>query len=104
MDLHSHSLLLSFPVSIVSPIFKEIFHMEKGRFQSIDQCRGVCLENYIDCLITFSKDDVSRDEEDFVEPISRWIVGGKRKRLVDEQPNDQLVRDLIINDQANKPT
>ena len=103
MDLCSQSLLLSFPISVVSPIFKEIFYMEKRQFQSINQCRGVCLENFIDWSIAFSKDDVSSDEEDFVESISRWIVGGKRKRLVDKQPDDQPVRDLIINYQPENP-
>ena len=51
--------------------------MEKRHFQSIDQCKGVCLENFIDWSIAFSKDDVSSDEEDFVEPVSWWIVCGK---------------------------
>jgi hypothetical protein len=78
MDLCSHSLLLSFHVSVISPIFKEIFYMEKRQFQRIDQCKGIFLHNYIDWSIAFSKDDVSSDEEDFVEPVSRWIVGGKR--------------------------
>ena len=78
---------------------KEISNMEKRQFQSVDQYKGICLENYIDWSIAFSKDDVSSDEEDFVEPVSRWIIGGKRKRLVDEQPEEQPVKDLIINDQ-----
>ena len=72
--------------------------MEIRQFQSIDQCKGICLENFIDWSIAFSKDDVSSDDKDFVEQLSRWIVGGKRKWLVDEQLDDQLVRDLIIND------
>ena len=62
------------------------------------------MENYIDWSIAYSKDDVSSDEEDLVEPISKWIVGGKRKRLVDKQPNEQPVKYLIINDQQGKPT
>ena len=62
--------------------------MEKRQFQSVNQYKGVCLENYIDWSIAFSKDDVSSDEEDFVEPVSRWIVGGKRKQLVDKQPDE----------------
>ena len=71
-----------FLVYVISPIFKEIFYMEKRQFQSIDQCKGVCLENFIDWSIAFSKDDVSSDEEDFVEPVSKccwWeekAVGG----------------------------
>ena len=78
--------------------------MEKRQFQSADQYKVTCLENYIDWLIAFSKDDVSSDEEVFVELVSRWIVGGKRKKLVDEQPYEQPVKDLIINDQQGKPT
>ena len=104
MDLCSHSLLLSFLVFVVSPIFKEIFYMEKRQFQSINQYKGVCLENYINWSIAFNKDDVSSDEEDYVEPVSWWIVDGKRKRLVDERPDEQAVKDLIINDQQEKPT
>jgi hypothetical protein len=61
------------------------------------------LENYIDWSITYSKDDVSSDEEDLVEPVTKWIVGGKRKRLVDEQPDQHPIKDLIINDQWEKP-
>ena len=99
-----HSLLLSFHVSVVSPIFKEIFYMEKRQFQSVDQHKGICLENYINWLISNSKDDVSSNEEDFVELVSRWIVGGKRNWLVDEQPDEQPIKDLIINDQQGKPT
>ena len=104
MNLCSHSLLLSFPDSVVSPIFKEIFYMEKRQFQSVDQHKGICLENYIDWSIAFGKDDVFIDEEDFVESVSRWIVGGKRKRLVDEQRDEQPIKDLIINGQHEKPT
>jgi hypothetical protein len=99
MNLCSHSLLLSFPDSVVSPILKEILYMEKRQFQSVDQYKGTCLENYINWSIDFSKDDVSSDQEDFVEPINRWIVGGKRKRLVDKQLDEQRIKDLIINDQ-----
>ena len=47
------------------------------------------MENLIDRSIAFSKYDVSSDEEDCLEPVSRWIVCGKRKRLVDEKPDDQ---------------
>ena len=62
------------------------------------------MENYIDWSIAYSKDDVSSDEEDLVEPVSKWIVGGKIKWLVDERPGEQPVKDLIINDQQGKPT
>ena len=72
--------------------------MEEKQFQSADQYKGICLENYIDWLIAYSKDDVSSDEENLVERSSKWIVDGKRKQLVDEQPDQQSVKDLIIND------
>ena len=62
------------------------------------------MENYIDWSIAYSKDDVSSDEEDIVERVREWIVGGKRKRLVDEQPDEHPVKDLIINDQQGEPT
>ena len=78
--------------------------MEKRQFQSIDQCKGTCLDNFIDWSIAFSKDDVSSDEKDFIEPISRWIVGGKREQLVDKKSDDQQTKDIIINHQPEKPT
>ena len=78
--------------------------MEKRQFQSVDQYKGICLENYIDQSIEYSKDDVSSVEEDLVELVSKWIVGGKRKQLVDEKLDEQPVKDLIINDQQVKPT
>ena len=62
------------------------------------------MDNYIDWSITYSKDDVSSDEEDFLEPVNRWIVGEKRKWLVDEHPDEEPVKDLIINHQQEKPT
>ena len=45
--------------------------MEEKQFQSIDQYKGICLENYIDWLITYSKDSVSSDEENLMEPSSK---------------------------------
>ena len=77
--------------------------MEEKQFQSVDQYKGIWLENYMDWSIAYSKDDVPSDEEDIVEPVSKWIVGGKWKRLVDEQPDQQPIKDLIINDQQEKP-
>ena len=47
------------------------------------------MENLINWSISFSKDDVSSDEEDFLELVSRCIVCGKRKRLVDQKLDDQ---------------
>ena len=92
------------PDFVVSPSLKEISNMGEKQFQSVDQYKGTCLENYIDWSIAYSKDDVSSDEEDLVKPVSRWIVGGKRKQLVDEQPDRHPVKDLITNDQQGKPT
>ena len=91
------------PDFVVSPSLKEISNMGEKQFQSVDQYKGICLENYINWSMAFTKDDVSNDEEDFVEPVSRWIVGGKRKRLVNEYPDEQPVKVLIINDQQGKP-
>ena len=54
-------------------------------------------ENYIDWSIAYYKADVSSDEESLEELTVKWIVGGKRKRLAEEQPDQQPVRDLIIN-------
>ena len=78
--------------------------MEEKQFQSNDQCGEILLENYIDWSVAYSKDDVSSDEEDLVEPVNKWIVGGKRKQLVDEQPDEQPTKHLIINDRQGKPT
>ena len=57
--------------------------MEKKHIQRCDQYRELQLENYIDWSIAFHKDDLSSDEEGFIEPASKWIVGKKRKRLSD---------------------
>ena len=78
--------------------------MEDKQFQSIDQYGEIWLENYIDWSIAYSKDYVSSDEENTMELGIKWIVGGKRKRLADEQPDQHPVKDLIINDQQMKPT
>ena len=78
--------------------------MEEKQFQSVNQYKGICLENYIDWSIAYSKDDVSSDEYNLVEPTNKWIVDGKRKWLVDEQLDQQPVKYLIINDQRENPT
>lgn len=78
--------------------------MGKRQFQSIDQYEKILFKNYIDQLIACYKDDVSSDEESLEEPIVKWIVGGKRRQLANEQPNQHLVKDLVINDQQMKPT
>ena len=63
--------------------------MEKIQSQSIDQIEDICLENYIDWSIAFSDENVSSDDEVVAEPVSKRIVCGKRKRTVDEQPDNQ---------------
>jgi hypothetical protein len=55
-------------------------------------------------LIDFHKDDISSDEEGFVEPAVKWIIGKKRKRLSEKHPDQQPVRDLVINVKKKKPT
>ena len=92
------------PDIVVSPIFKEASDMEKKQFQSVDQYGEMWLENYIDWSIAYSKDEVSSDEENIVEPTIKWIIGGKRKRLAEEEQDQQPVKELIINVQHMKPT
>ena len=78
--------------------------MEKKQIQRFDQYGELQLENYIDWSIAFHKDDISSDEEGFAEPTIKWIVGKKRKRFLEEQPDQQPVRDLVINVKQKKPT
>ena len=78
--------------------------MEKKHIQRFDQYGELQLENYIDWSIAFYKDDISSDEEGFAEPVVKRIVGKKRKWLSEEQPDQQLVRDLVINVKQKNPT
>ena len=78
--------------------------MEKKTFQSFNQYGEILFENYIDWSIGLYKDDVSSDEESLEEPNIIWIIGGKRKRLAKEQPDQEPVKDLIVNDQQMKLT
>ena len=43
------------------------------------------------------KYDISRDEDKTEEPIARWIVKKRQKWLPIEEPDQQIVKDLIIN-------
>ena len=47
---------------------------------------------------SFGDENVSSDDEVVVEPVSKRIVCGKLKRTVEEQPDNQPVKDLIINE------
>ena len=73
--------------------------MEKKQIQRFSQYGKIFLENYIDWSIAFHKDDVSSDEEGYAELTVKWIVGGKKTWLVEEQLDQRPVKDLIINDQ-----
>ena len=78
--------------------------MDKKHTQRFNQYGEIQLENYIDWSIGFHKNDISSDEEGFVEPVLRWIVGKKRKQLSVEQPDQQPIRDLVINVKHKKPS
>ena len=78
--------------------------MEKKHIQRFDQYEELQFENYVDQSIAFYGDDLSSDEEGSTEPVTKWIIGRKRKRSSKEQPHQQPVRDLIINIKQKKPT
>ena len=54
-------------------------------------------------MIAFSDENVSSDDEVVVEPVRKRIVCGKRKRTMENQPDNQPVGDLIINEMQEKP-
>ena len=50
------------------------------------------------------EDDVSSEEEDPPkEMATKWIIGKKRKCPPLDQPNQQMVKGLIINIKQEKP-
>ena len=44
------------------------------------------------------------EEEGPAESVAKWIIGKKRKRIPQEKPYQQLVKDLIINIKQEEPT
>ena len=78
--------------------------MEKKHIQRFDQYEYLQFENYVDWSIYFYGDDLSSDEEGSIEPVSKWIIGKKRKWLLKEKLDQHPVRDLIINIKHRKPT
>lgn len=58
--------------------------MEKKQIHKLDQHEELQFEQYIDWLVIFYEYDLSSEEEGPIEPISKWIIGRKRKCLPKE--------------------
>ena len=71
--------------------------MEKKQRRKFDQQQELQFDQYIDWLILSYEDDLSSEEEGPTKLVTKWIIGKKRKCLPKEQPDQQLVKDLIIN-------
>ena len=77
--------------------------MEKNEGKRSIQKREIQLEEPVDWLVQSYKDDVTSDEDNIEEPMSKWIFKKKQKRLSMKEPNQQIIRDLIINTEEHAP-
>ena len=77
--------------------------MEKKHIQRFNQHEELYFEKYIDLSIVSYGDYLSSDEEGPIEPVAKWTISKKRKRSPKEDPDQQLIKDLIINIKQKKP-
>ena len=77
--------------------------MEKKKTQKLVQYEELQSEEFFDWSLQSYEDDVSSKEDGPEESVSRWIIGKKRKRLPQDQPDQQMVKDLIINIKQEEP-
>ena len=72
--------------------------MEKNQNQKLVQYEELQPDEWIDWLVQSYEDDISNEEEyGPKEPVSKWIIGKKRKHPPQDHPDQQMVKDLIIN-------
>ena len=77
--------------------------MEKSEGKRLAQRREIQPEEFIDWSILSDEDKVTSDEDGVEEPTSRWIHKKKNKRLPIENPNQQIIKDLVINSKEQVP-
>ena len=83
--------------TIFSPKFLIKLQMEKRRGKSLAQRREIQPEEFIDWSTFSCKDDVIGDEDGSKEPTTIWIYKKKKKWLPIEKPDQQIIKDLVIN-------
>ena len=71
--------------------------MEKSRGKSLAQRREIQPEEFIDWSILSYEDNVTSDEDGSKDPTGRWIYKRKNKWLPIEKPDQQIIKDLVIN-------
>ena len=54
-------------------------------------------KEFVDWSLQSYEYDVSSKEDGLEDSVTRWIIGKKRKRLPQEEPDQHIVQDLIIN-------
>ena len=69
--------------------------MKKKKTQNLVQYEQLQPDECIDWSLQSYEDDVSSEEDDPKDPVSRWIIGMKRKCFAKEQLDQQMVKDLI---------
>ena len=77
--------------------------MEKNEGKRLAQRREIQPEEFIDWSILSYEDKDTSDEDDVEEPAARWIYKEKQKWLPFENPDQQIIKDLVINSEENVP-
>ena len=73
--------------------------MEKSKGKRLAERRQIQPEDIIDWSILSYEYSVTSDEDGFKEPTSRWIYKKKKKRLPIEKADQQIIKDLVINNE-----
>jgi hypothetical protein len=76
--------------------------MKKNEGRRLVQKRETQLE-HVDWSVQSYKYEVTSDEDNTEEPMSRWILKKNQKRLSMKEPDQQIIRDLVINTEEHAP-
>ena len=77
--------------------------MEKNEGKWLAQRREIQPEEVVDWSILSYEDKDTSDEDDVKEHAVRFIYKKKKKRLHFEKPNQQIIKDLVINIEDHVP-
>ena len=78
--------------------------MEKDKMQKLVQYEELQPDECINWSLQSYEDDISSEEDGVEEPVSKWIIRKERKRSPQEDPDQQMVKDLIINIKQQEST
>ena len=78
--------------------------MEKHKAQKLVQYEELQPDEIINWSFEYYEDDFSSEQDSLEEPVARWIVRKKRKRLPIEEPDREIIQDLITNTKQQEPT